>query len=352
MDAISQSSIPGGASFHLFNSHHEGQSDPTKFDNDRSQAHEEIEYRSRAIHELISKAINYARSSATVLITGESGTGKELFARLIHKSSQRAKGRFARVNCAALSASLMESELFGHERGAFTGATERRLGRFEWARGGTLLLDEISEIPISLQAKMLRVLEENEFQRVGSNQDQIADVRIVATSNRNLAEQIENKTFREDLYYRLNVLWLDLPPLRQRPDDIPVLANHFAMQFRKDAKSDLKGFSKKALRKICEYHWPGNVRQLRNTIHAACVIAQGDHIEVDDLPEFEKAPMRKIPAWMISMTLEEIERRMILEHLDRTHGSKTLAADVLGITTRTIANKLRNYQDQGLLHLE
>ncbi|MGI9517849.1 MAG: sigma 54-interacting transcriptional regulator, partial [Pirellulaceae bacterium] len=189
---------------------------------DDAEAAPGIVYRSRAIHELVTRARAFARSSATVLITGENGTGKELFAKLIHEASQRSSEKFGQVNCAALSESLTESELFGHEKGAFTGADRTRVGRFEWAEGGTLLLDEICEIPVSTQAKLLRVLEENEFQRVGSNETLLSNVRVVATANRDLAEQVSQGNFREDLFYRLNVLRIHLPSLRERPEDVPL----------------------------------------------------------------------------------------------------------------------------------
>ena len=310
----------------------------------------QIQYRSRVMHELIHKANTYARSCATVLITGESGTGKEMFARLIHQASPRAERRFARVNCAALSESLMESELFGHERGAFTGATERRLGRFEWAEGGTLLLDEISEIPVAIQAKLLRVLEENEYQRVGSNQTLFSDVRVIATSNQDLKEQMELKQFRSDLYYRLNVLHLHLPPLRERQSDIALLTNQFIKRF---AAEDSAGavtnprINQAALRKLCEYDWPGNIRQLRNVIHAACVMAGGDEIDVQHLPEFEsRTTEQALPNWMTQMTLESVEKKLILDQLARFKGNKTLVAQALGVTPRTITNKLKAYQQK------
>ncbi len=308
-----------------------------------------ILYRSREMHELATRAKSFARSTATVLITGESGTGKELFARLVHDSSPRHAARFGRVNCAALSESLMESELFGHERGAFTGAIERRQGRFEWVGAGTLLLDEISEIPVGIQAKLLRVLEENEFQRVGSNECIAAHARVIATSNQVLHQQVQKNRFREDLYYRLNVLRIHLPPLRQRREDIPILANHFMRKFQAESTSSVRGFSKTALRLICEYDWPGNIRQLRNCIHAACVVAQGPQIQPQDLLYLEpvdKSPT--IPEWMLNVRLDEIERHVIVQCLERFGGNKTLAAGKLGVSSRTLANKLKLYQQRGL----
>ena len=309
-----------------------------------------IQYRSRVMHDLVGKAAAYARSNATVLITGESGTGKEVFARLLHRESRRSRGRFARVNCAALSESLMESELFGHERGSFTGATETRPGRFEWANGGTLLLDEISEIPVGLQAKLLRILEENEFQRVGGNETLLSDVRVIATSNQDLQEQMENKKFRSDLFYRLNVLRIHLPALRERKPDIAMLANVFVQRFAGDTRDvgdarPAAGISKAALHQLCEYDWPGNIRQLRNTIHAACVIADGKKLDVEHLPLMDVRPEPTLPAWMTRMTLESVERKLIIEQLARFRGNKTLVAQALGVTSRTITNKLKLYHD-------
>ncbi len=306
----------------------------------------ELIYQSQLMHQLVEKTRLFAKSSATVLLTGESGTGKELFAKLVHQHSHRASKKFVRVNCAALSDSLIESEFFGHERGAFTGAVERRIGRFEWADGGTLLLDEVSEIPIQLQAKLLRVLEENEFQRVGSNQDQKINVRVVATSNRDLQQAVEEGTFRNDLYHRLNVLKLEIPPLRQRAEDISTLAFRFIKAFSREAAQPITGISKSALRKLGEYSWPGNVRQLRNVIHRACVLANSSLITPDELPEFEQ-PVDKIPAWLMDLTLEDVERNLILANLKRFSNNKTQTARHLGVTARTLSNKMKLYREQG-----
>jgi DNA-binding NtrC family response regulator len=309
-----------------------------------------IIYRSRVMHDLVSRALSFARSSATVLITGENGTGKELFARLIHDHSQRSQHRFAQVNCAALSESVIESELFGHERGAFTGADRNREGRFEWAHKGTLLLDEISEVSVGLQAKLLRVLEEGELQRVGSNEAIGTDVRVVATSNRELRQQVADGKFRQDLYYRLNVLRIHLPSLRSRPEDVPVLANMFLQRFKSESQHEIRSFSREALNILYHYSWPGNVRQLRNVIHCACVLAKSAMIEAHDLPELE-APRREceLPDWLLDMPLDEIERQVILQSLLRCDGNKTEVASVLGVTTRTLANKIKGWREQGLL---
>ena len=312
-----------------------------------------IIYRSRRMHELVRKAISYARSNATVLITGANGTGKELFAKLIHQSSQRSNQKYCRVNCAALSSSLTESEFFGHEKGAFTGADRERIGRFEWAEGGTLLLDEISEIETSTQAKLLRLLEENELQRVGSNQTIKTDVRVIATSNRNLIEQINQSRFREDLYYRLNVLRLNLPSLGERVEDIPVLANLFLRKFQHESRVPLVGFEKQAMNVLCNYDWPGNIRQLRNVVLSACVVADSEKIKESDLPDLDfPESNEQIPGWLLKATLEEIERRVIIENLNRSNGNKTVVAKTLGVTTRTLSNKVKHYRDCGFLELK
>lgn len=310
----------------------------------------DIAYKSREMHELVNKAVSFARSSATVLITGENGTGKELFARLLHDSGSRPSGRYARVNCAALSEHLIESELFGHEKGAFTGADGSRIGRFEWAAGGTLLLDEISEINLRIQAKLLRVLEENEIQRIGSNETIKTNVRVVATSNRDMLEQVRKGEFREDLYYRLNVLRLGLPALRERPQDIPLLANLFLKRYRGESRHAIQGFSKEAMQLLCKYSWPGNVRQLRNSILSACVVAESELIQEKDLACLDQpAITSQIPSWMFQSNLEEIERRLILEHLVRARGNKTAVASVLGVTTRTLTNKINKYRAEGVI---
>ena len=303
-------------------------------------------FQSPQMHDLVTQAQQYAQSSATVLLCGESGTGKELFARLIHDSSPRCHERFVRVNCAALSESLLESELFGHERGAFTGALERRIGRFEWAHGGTILLDEVSEIPVQLQAKLLRVLEENELQRVGSNLDQEIDVRVIATSNRDLGREVAEGNFREDLFHRLNVLQLSLPSLRSRPADIGLLAKQFVRQFANESSTPLRGISANALKKLETYSWPGNVRQLRNAIHRACVVARGSMVFPEDLHLIDEQAST-VPAWLLEKTLDEVEKLVILANLDRFKGNKTSAASHLGVSARTLSNKMKIYKQQG-----
>ncbi len=308
-------------------------------------------YQSAVMDELVKNTIEFAKSSATVLLTGESGTGKEMFAKLVHAHSRRADKRFVRVNCAALSESLLESEFFGHERGAFTGAVERRIGRFEWADGGTILLDEVSEIPIQLQAKLLRVLEENEFQRVGSNQDRLTNVRVVATSNRDLQIEVQSGRFRNDLYHRLNVLQIEIPPLRERTEDIPVLVDLFVRMFRNEGQYCIRDVAPSAMEKLSAYSWPGNVRQLRNVIHRGCVAARSHTITSSDLPQF-KEPTKSLPSWLMELDLAEIERHVILSNLNRFNGNKTRTAKHLSVTPRTLSNKMKLYREKGLLQTD
>ena len=305
-------------------------------------------YQSQVMDDLVKNTIEFAKSSATVLLTGESGTGKEMFAKLVHSNSRRAAKRFVRVNCAALSESLLESEFFGHERGAFTGAVERRIGRFEWADGGTILLDEVSEIPIQLQAKLLRVLEENEFQRVGSNQDRLTNVRVVATSNRDLQAEVQAGRFRNDLYHRLNVLQVEIPALRERTDDIPALVELFIEMFRNEGQYRIREISNPAMEKLVSYSWPGNVRQLRNVIHRACVAARSHQITPADFPKFKEST-RSLPSWLMELDLAEIERHVILANLNRFQGNKTRTARHLSVTPRTLSNKMKLYREKGLL---
>jgi len=305
----------------------------------------ELVFQSHGMREVVEHATRFASSSATVLLTGESGTGKELVARLIHEASPRCEKPYVCVNCAALPESLMESELFGHERGAFTGAVDSRIGRFEWANEGTLLLDEISEIPISIQAKLLRVLEEEEFHRIGENAVRRTDVRVLATTNRDLEAEVEKGNFRADLYHRLNVLDIKLPPLRERPEDIPVLVNRFIGYFRDEANVPVRGVSESAMRLLVDYSWPGNVRQLRNVIHRACVLTSSEIIQLQELPPL-RSSSESMPDTLLNLTLAEVERLVILNSLDRFNGNKTAAAAHLGVTARTLSNKLKLYRQQ------
>ncbi len=300
-----------------------------------------IMFRSQVMNELITKASRFARSSAAVLITGESGTGKELLSRLIHSESARSQFHYVTVNCAALPEMLVESEFFGHERGAFTGAFQQRIGHFQHAHRGTILLDEISEIPISIQAKLLRVIEEQEVLRVGGIRPEKIDVRIVATSNRNLQQDVNDGSFRLDLYHRLSVLRLEIPPLRQRIEDIPLLSEHFLELYRDEASSLIRGISPAAMKLLCEHTWPGNIRELRNVIHCASIECQADYITpecLSGLKRFpESTPDRRQP-------LFEVEKESILASLKKHHGVKTAAAAELGVTARTLTNKLKRYK--------
>jgi DNA-binding NtrC family response regulator len=289
-----------------------------------------------------------AQSEATVLVRGESGTGKEVVAALVHQRSPRAKGPFIRVNCAALTESLLTSELFGHEKGAFTGAHARREGRFELARGGTLFLDEIGELPPEVQAKLLRVLETKEYERVGGTQTLRADARVVAATNRDLEAGIRDSRFREDLYYRLNVVPVILPPLRERLDDIPALAVHFLGRFAREHGGPARRLSKDALAALKRAPWPGNVRELANTIQRAVLVAAGPEVDVQDLGLPDRVDQED-GEFSGTCTLEEMERRLILQTLDRTGWNRTEAARILDVTPRTLSNKLRLWRTLGLL---
>ena len=285
-----------------------------------------------------------APSKATVLIVGESGTGKELVANAIHQRSPRASGPFIKLHCAALAESLLESELFGHEKGSFTGAMARKEGRFEIANGGTLFLDEIGEISPSIQVKLLRFLQEHEFERVGGTQTLRVDVRVIAATNRNLAEEIAKGRFREDLYYRLNVVAIEMPPLRERRSDISPLVSFFIERYAKENGKTIVGCSPAALELLANYNWPGNVRELENAIERAVVLCAGDTIEQKHLPPSIK-PVA-MPAGMPIVpgaTMAEVERYVILETLKSTGGSTSRAAEILGISTRTIQYRLHEY---------
>ncbi|WNG25077.1 sigma-54-dependent Fis family transcriptional regulator [Cystobacter fuscus] len=291
-----------------------------------------------------------APSTATVLLLGESGTGKELAARALHEQSQRAKGPFVAINCGALPESILEAELFGVERGAFTGAVSRREGRFERAHGGTLFLDEVGEMPLSAQVKLLRVLQEGELERLGGTQTVRVDVRIVAATNKDLVREVAEGRFREDLYYRLHVVEVRVPALASRREDIPLLADAFLRRFASKNGKVLKGFSPDALSALENYAWPGNVRELEHAVERAVVLARGDILEVGDLPEtVRKGPVGSAGQLVIPIgtPMEEIERRVIHETLRHTKGDKTLAARLLGIAARTIYRKLEREASGG-----
>ncbi|MEE2659770.1 MAG: sigma-54 dependent transcriptional regulator [Candidatus Latescibacterota bacterium] len=287
-----------------------------------------------------------ADTRATVLVTGESGTGKELVARALHYNSSRRNAPFIRLNCAALPKDLMESELFGHEKGAFTGAIKQTRGRFETADGGTLLLDEISEVDPALQAKLLRVLQEREFERVGSTQTIKVDVRIVATTNRDLQTEVEEGNFREDLYYRLNVIEIGLPPLRERVDDVPALAQTFIERYNEENGKQIQGIDESALELMMRYNWPGNVRELENYLERAVVVASGTSLTESDFPRKLTEGPRHIDGddgLQVGVTVHEMERRLIMKTLGACDGNRTEAAGQLGISTRTLRNKLHEY---------
>jgi two-component system response regulator FlrC len=298
---------------------------------------------------ILDLAARIARTKSTVLIQGESGTGKEVIARYIHDSSDRSSGPFVGVNCAALPESLLESELFGHEKGAFTGAAARKKGKFELADGGTLLLDEISEAAISIQAKLLRVLQEREVDRVGGQGPVAVDVRVIATTNRDLQAEVRRGTFRQDLFYRLNVVPLILPPLRRRPDDIAPLAEHFLRETAHTNNLPLKTLSPRAIEMLRRMPWTGNVRELENIMERATLLLDSEEISPEDLALLtdvgaENGPGAGADAAGGPMPLKEMERRMIYKALEENQGNRTRASKVLGISVRTLRNKLNEYE--------
>ena len=300
--------------------------------------------KSQKMVELMDTVSQVAPTKASVLITGESGVGKELVADAIHELSNRSKGPFIKVHCAALTASLLESELFGHEKGSFTGAVKEKKGRFELADGGTIFLDEIGEIDAQTQVKLLRVLQERQFERVGGEKSITVDVRIVCATNRDLPKEIEKGNFREDLYYRLNVVHLDVPPLRERKDDIPLLMTSFLQQFNSENGRSIEAFSNQAKRALLGYEWPGNIRELRNCIESAVVLARTSVIEVEDLPvHIGKAQNTSSVSLEVGITLAEAEKQLIISTLASCAGNKTKAAEVLGIGRKTLHRKLQEY---------
>ncbi len=304
---------------------------------------QEVVGRSPQIQEVLRLVRQVAPATTTVLIQGESGTGKELVARAIHRLSPRREKPFVCVNCAALPDTLLESELFGHERGAFTGAVARRQGRFEVADGGTLLLDEVADLSPVAQAKVLRVLQEGEFEPVGSSRTLKVDVRVLAATNQDLARLVGDKRFREDLFYRLNVISVTVPPLRERRDDVPLLAQHFLLRHATRNHRSLEGFTETALARLAGHAWPGNVRELEHVIERAAVLAHGPLVDVADLPEAigQAEPSARVVPIPIGMPLDEVEQRLIEETLRQTKGDKELAAKLLGIASRTIYRKLK-----------
>ena len=301
-----------------------------------------------SMQRVLKRVAQVAPTRATVLIVGETGTGKELIASAIHHHSPRKDGPFVRLNCAALAESLLESELFGHERGAFTGAVGRRKGRFEEADGGTLFLDEVSEIPLPTQVKLLRFLQEKELERVGSNVTVEVDVRVVAATNRDLRAMVEEGTFREDLYYRLNVVQVDLPPLRARRSDVPVLANAFLHRAAEDNGIEVEGFTDDALRALMAYPWPGNVRELQNAVERAVVLCEGHQVGPEHLLEAAAVGVKRgneLDLLIPGATMAAVERLVIERTLDSVGGSTAKAAEVLGISRRKIQYRLKEWAD-------
>jgi len=313
---------------------------------EKSFGFEEIVGRSRPMEELFEKMRIVAPAPTTVLIVGESGTGKELVANAIHQNSPRADGPFVPVNCGAIPGEILESELFGHERGAFTGAHQRRIGLIETASGGTLFLDEISELSPELQVKLLRVLEDRTIVRVGGSTRIPVDFRLVAATNRNLEEWVSEGRFREDLYYRLKVVTLRIPPLRERPDDIPLLVQHFLEGFNRELDRNVRGVQAPVLTALKRYPWPGNVRELRNLMESLVLFAQGEEISLEDLPAEYRlpaaAPSSPGTEWA-PRPMAEIEREAILRTLQYTGGHRARAAQLLGIGLRTLQRKLKEY---------
>jgi two-component system response regulator FlrC len=304
--------------------------------------------KNREMNRLLSDAEEIAGSRASVFIHGESGTGKELFARHIHQCSDRKDKPFLAVNCAALPETLMESELFGYEKGAFTGASARKKGKFEAADKGTILLDEISELDYQLQSKLLRVLQEKEIDRVGGTVSIPVDVRIIATTNRDIEKQIQEEKFREDLYYRLNTIPIHLPPLRERKDDIPLLADYFLKKYNNIESKVVKGLAEDAILALMKKPWRGNVRELENIIERAVLMSKGNIIDEEGLL-LNGRPKPAAPVGyplMPEVSLRELEKKVIFQTLDRTKGNRTHAADILGISVRTLRNKLNEYREK------
>jgi len=311
---------------------------------------ENIIGRSRPMKELVDMMSMVAPSEATVLITGESGTGKELIAKSIHHNSQRKDRPLVVVNCAAITETLLESELFGHEKGAFTGADKRREGRFKQADKGTIFLDEIGETSAAMQAKLLRVIQEREIQRVGGEETLSVDVRILAATNRNLEDEVKEGKFREDLFYRLNVVTLRIPPLRERQDDIPLLAQHFLEKYAKKNHKQVKGFSPLAMDMLLKYAWPGNVRELENVIERAVILLPDEHITEKELPVTITSSYAEKSEWVAppppvaaNRPLDEVEKEAILATLEDSGGNKSETARRLGINRKTLHKKLKDY---------
>ncbi len=303
--------------------------------------------RSKKMRDVLEVLTLAAPSGATILILGESGTGKELIANAIHENSPRKDRAFVKVNCAALAENLLESELFGHERGAFTGAVQQRKGRFELAAGGTIFLDEIGDMALSTQAKILRVLQEGEFERLGSSKTLKVDVRVVAATHRDLPRAIEEGTFREDLYFRLSVVTIELPALRERKEDIPTLAEHFLKKYAEKNQRLIKGFAPKTMDLLVRYDWPGNIRELENMVERAVILCRDEYIQPGCLPgQFQELAGNEEAGETgvrPGHSIREVEKELILKTLEQTGGNRTRAAEILGITRRALQYKLKEY---------
>jgi len=299
--------------------------------------------RSAAMEKLMETVLLVAASDATVLITGESGTGKELIAGAIHYNSPRRDGPFVKINCAAITETLLESELFGHEKGSFTGADRKKEGKFRQADGGTLFLDEVSEMSLAMQVKLLRVVQEREVTRVGGDEVLAVDVRVITATNKNLEKEAADGRFRQDLYYRINVVSIEVPPLVERKEDIPLLAQHFLSVFSEKNQKKIKGFSPQAMNLMLKYDWPGNIRELMNVVERAVVLSRGEFLDDGDLSIHERAGNLPVTDAGESVSLEDVEKNTIMKTLDRAGGNKSEAARLLGITRKTLRDKLKKY---------
>jgi len=299
--------------------------------------------RSAPMERLLETVGQVSLAEATVLITGESGTGKELIAGAIHFNSPRKDKSFVKINCAAITETLLESELFGHEKGSFTGADRRKEGKFRYADGGSLFLDEVSEMSVAMQVKLLRVLQEREFTRVGGNEVIKIDVRVIAATNKNLLEEIDTGRFRDDLFYRLNVINLNVPPLRERKEDIPLLAHHFLTMFSEKNNKQIQGFTPQAMDRMLKYEWPGNIRELMNVVERAVVLSRSQYLDEHNLSLVEKPELYSKEVVPGNTSLGEVEKATVLKTLEATGGNKSEAARRLGITRRTLHQKLRKY---------
>ena len=300
----------------------------------------------KKMKEILDQAKRIADSDASVLITGESGTGKELLARFIHINSNRSSKPFIAINCSALPETLLESELFGFEKGAFTGAISQKKGKFELADGGTILLDEITEIPLQLQSKLLRVIQEKEIDRIGGKYSIPVDIRIISTSNRDIEIEVEKGNFREDLFYRINVIPFHIPPLRERKEDIPLLVRYFIKKYNEKNRRNIKGITDDAINRLIEWPWKGNIRELQNVIERAILLSKTDIISSNDIYMSNRPQSfrRFEDSYLSTLNLKEMEKKVILRALDKTNGNRTHAAEILGISVRTLRNKLNEYK--------